>query len=288
MVASAKAIVTASTVRIMQQLSMTRSRRRRIPPPASTAGIERDYANRILSIMRQLRRELQPLLEELPALIERARFERQDVGEGRRARDLIEAARSALEGSTDAEGLEALAVEFARRIEGFQRVQMGRQVRAGLGADVFVSDGNLAALIDGFAAENAELIKDIPEQVLRDIAKSTTRAIQNATPHRELAKELAEKIGFGEKRARRIARDQVGKLYAKINETRFRAIGVDEYIWRTVGDRRVRPEHQALNGRRFRFSNPPPDGNPGEPIFCRCFAEPVFDQILGEIDEVEA
>jgi SPP1 gp7 family putative phage head morphogenesis protein len=181
--------------------------------------------------------------------------------------------------------LEDLATQFATQTASFQRVQMGRQVRAALGADVFISDNRISELIDGFAAENAALIQDVPEKMLNDIAMKTTRAIQAGTPHKELAKDLTATFQFAEKRARTIARDQIGKMYAKVNETRFKALGVERYIWRTVGDRRVREEHADLEGREFSFAKGSPVGNPGEPILCRCFAEPIFDEIQGVIDE---
>jgi hypothetical protein len=43
-----------------------------------------------------------------------------------------------------------------------------------------------------------------------------------------------------------------------------------QYIWRTVGDRRVRPEHAALDGTLRDFSDSP---DPGDDFNCRCWAE---------------
>lgn len=48
------------------------------------------------------------------------------------------------------------------------------------------------------------------------------------------------------------------------------------YIWRTVGDDKVRPEHAANDGRIFSWDNPSDTGHPGESINCRCIAEPYF------------
>jgi uncharacterized protein with gpF-like domain len=44
------------------------------------------------------------------------------------------------------------------------------------------------------------------------------------------------------------------------------------YIWRTVGDDKVRGAHAALNGTLRDFSDSP---DPGEDFNCRCWAEPV-------------
>lgn len=45
-----------------------------------------------------------------------------------------------------------------------------------------------------------------------------------------------------------------------------------QYVWRSVGDSRVRPEHAALDGTLRDFSDSP---DPGDDFNCRCWAEPV-------------
>ena len=35
--------------------------------------------------------------------------------------------------------------------------------------------------------------------------------------------------------------------------------------------------HWDREGKVYEWNNPPPDGNPGMPINCRCYAEPIFD-----------
>ena len=58
-----------------------------------------------------------------------------------------------------------------------------------------------------------------------------------------------------------------------------------EYIWRTQEDDKVRDLHNELEGKQFSFDDPPISGtsgfrgNPGEPANCRCYAEPVHENI---------
>lgn len=47
------------------------------------------------------------------------------------------------------------------------------------------------------------------------------------------------------------------------------------YIWRTAGDNKVRASYEANDGKIFRWDSPPPTGNPGDAINCRCTAQPV-------------
>jgi hypothetical protein len=45
------------------------------------------------------------------------------------------------------------------------------------------------------------------------------------------------------------------------------------YVWRTVGDGKVRGEHAVRNGQTFLWSDPPEGGHPAEDYNCRCWAE---------------
>ncbi|PZQ46398.1 MAG: hypothetical protein DI551_05150 [Micavibrio aeruginosavorus] len=47
------------------------------------------------------------------------------------------------------------------------------------------------------------------------------------------------------------------------------------YIWRTVGDEKVRGPHALRSGKRFLWGDPPEGGHPSEDYNCRCWAEPV-------------
>jgi SPP1 gp7 family putative phage head morphogenesis protein len=95
-----------------------------------------------------------------------------------------------------------------------------------------------------------------------------------------------ERDGMAERDALRIARDQIGKLNAQFNEERQTQLGVTQFVWRTANDSRVRDSHAHLEGEVFNWSDPPTDDETGETIIpgsavqCRCYGEPVFDQIL--------
>lgn len=48
----------------------------------------------------------------------------------------------------------------------------------------------------------------------------------------------------------------------------------EQYVWRTLGDEKVRMEHRRNDGRVFSWSDPPATGHPGEAPNCRCEAVP--------------
>lgn len=68
-------------------------------------------------------------------------------------------------------------------------------------------------------------------------------------------------------------RDSFTSLLAGLS--RVRQGELKRYVWRTMLDGRVRPEHRRREGSIFEWSAPPLDGHPGEPPNCRCHAEPL-------------
>lgn len=129
--------------------------------------------------------------------------------------------------------------------------------------------------------ENLALIKSIREDALRRIQSELREAISSTLERGVQTKLLANRIrdlsGVTEKRARLIARDQVGKLNGRLTEYRQRGAGIKEYRWSTSNDSRVREAHAEREGQIFKWDKPPFDGHPGQPINCRCVALPVID-----------
>lgn len=283
---------TARQVKVGRSFGIGRPKRR-MPRQLPPLPVEREYAASLLRIVVAVREALKPLLEELPSLLESAARARRvdgvrlDADEGKRVRELVEQARRRLSDTVNTRDLEDLAEQFARRTATMQRIQLGNQLQSVLGVEVLVADRGLAAIMDGFVAENVALIRNIPEKMLGDIERTVTRAMTSGTLHPDLAEELDKQFGFGEERAKLIARDQVGKFYGQVNATRQRELGVDRFIWRTVKDERVRSEHEELEGEIFSYADGghPEEGLPGEAINCRCSAEPVLDDILDALDE---
>lgn len=268
-------------IRLRRSLGIAR-RRARVPRQVFPRAIVREYARELLAVVARAEGAVAPLLEVLPRLLDSAARERADAGEGRRVREEVDRVRRQLDDALRSADLDRVLGNLARRVADFNREQLGRQVHAALGADV-LQDRGLAAVFEGFVAENVALIRDLGPRVLGQVERAVTRAVASGTPHPELAREIEDSFRVSRDRARLIARDQVGKLYGQVNGARQRTLGVTRYVWRTVRDERVRSEHAEREGQTFSWDDPPEDGHPGEPINCRCSAEPLFDEILGDL-----
>ncbi len=164
----------------------------------------------------------------------------------------------------------------------FHARQLNRVLAPMLGVDVVGNEPHLRPILERATKENVALIKKLPSTFFAEIEAYLTREIANGNRWEEMADFLGERFGVTESRANLIARDQTGKLYGKLNEVRQTGLGISGYVWRTMGDNRVREEHEARAGEVFAWDKPPPDGQPGQPVQCRCYAEPDLRQIIAQ------
>lgn len=144
---------------------------------------------------------------------------------------------------------------------------------------------NLDLAIKGFAKER------IPE--LR--ARVEENAFKFGGRTDRLAKIIEAEFGVSKRKAEFLADQETGLLVSEYRATKYRQMGIEEYIWSTSQDTRVRQSHRVLNGKRFRFdvgANVSPPGkparfcNPGQDYRCRCVPRPVVN--LAKILKEEA
>lgn len=200
--------------------------------------------------------------------------------EGAAARVLIDGAAARFARKFRPQALHDVARQFGRRTSRHQRDQLDRQVRAAMGIGLEAIERPTVDRIEGWAALNVDLIVTVPERYFDRLRLDVIDAFAAGAHPTALARDLEDAYGIAQNDARRIARDQVSKLAAQVNQDRQQALGVTGYTWRTMRDNRVRDEHAILEGERFSWSDSPPDGHPGEAILCRCYAEPDLEPVI--------
>lgn len=181
------------------------------------------------------------------------------------------------------ESLRAVIALFGERENVFNARQFHELLRAAYGVDIFRAEPQLEQILRVWEAENLRLIKFIPVHYLESLQGKVVAAVQRGETVRDLTKTIRATYDLPKNRAELIARDQIGKLNGRLTGYRQRNIGISEYNWRGVLDSRERDEHVSREGETFRWDQPPPDGHPGEPIRCRCWAEPR----LPDLDDLD-
>lgn len=134
-------------------------------------------------------------------------------------------------------------------------------------------------ILDGYREADAQKI--LKEEFQKIIEKN----LKTENPFLTV-KQLQRKAKI---KARFLAQNETSIMLAQVKKQMYTEIGFEEFKWATILDGRERLNHHELNGRIFRFDNPPiidertgQRGLPGETYNCRCTLIPyrrdnVFD-----------
>lgn len=260
-------------------------RARKVPRPRQPDAIRMRYFAALKPFLADMRREvaerIRPMLKELVSRHEERTRVDAAMPPGKRASVLLEGVSRRIVAKWPNERLAGVAQEMAQATSKFQKAQLFNQVKGSLGITLpAMMDKGVAARMAHFTAENVALIRSVQTRYLDDVGKVVLRGISTGARAADIADELEDRFGVAETNALRIARDQIGKFNGQLNAVRQQQLGVEGFVWRTMRDGRVREEHEDLDGEKFSYDDPPLEGLPGEPINCRCYAEPDFAGLL--------
>ena len=188
---------------------------------------------------------------------------------------------------------------FLNRVKEKTETQFVNEFERQTGTTPLQPQLNVDEFIQDSLQANVSLIKTIPEQHFSQLKTLTEQAVRKGELTTTLQKKIREVSESSKKRARLIARDQIGKLTANIEEARQRKSGVTEYIWRTRQDGRVRSfanskgysDHERLEGQIIKWADPPVTvfkgkragerHHAGTDIQDRCWPQAIYDEITG-------
>lgn len=143
-----------------------------------------------------------------------------------------------------------------------------------------IREEDLTDYLEQASVRYASLINGLSDDTIKAVAQATTNAVINGHSEKVFREKLSAVMSASDSRMRLIAADQIGKLTGDLNEIRHRQAGIEDYIWRTSQDERVRPRHRHLDGMRYKYGEPTGAEEglpPGRPIRCRCSAQAVVE-----------
>ena len=196
-------------------------------------------------------------------------------------------------------------LETGVKINSFNKKQWNKVLKAGLDIELTLQEKWLEPTFRTWVNRNVNLIKGMTDDYIKQINEVILNGFQNEIDVKDLSEQLTKvNKNFSKNRSKLIARDQTNKLNGQLSKRRQLDAGVDKYIWHTVMDERVRQSHFNMNGKIGRWDDETvykislSDKNwksrssisavqlhPGYDIQCRCYAEPVFDDIIDEVNE---
>ena len=132
-----------------------------------------------------------------------------------------------------------------------------------------------STVLEASIIRNVGLITTIPESVKLGLARKIFQiASGKFLSQNRVKKLLIDDYGLDESKADIIALDQSRKYENAVREASQVSEGIEEFIWDTMKDSKVRPEHRARQGRKYRWDSD--DLKPGQAHNCRCSAIPVI------------
>lgn len=167
--------------------------------------------------------------------------------------------------------LKQMAKRRGESVAKINRLNNERNWKRVTGIDITSAEPWLVDYIEAFALNNAQLISSVQTRYLEEVSRTVYQGFQDGLRWETIAEQIAERFGVAESRAELIARDQVNKLNGALTEVRQTELGVERYIWRTMGDDddRVRDTHREKDGNTYSWDDPPNDtGHPGQDINC--------------------
>ena len=102
---------------------------------------------------------------------------------------------------------------------------------------------------------------------------------------KSIAEYIQHEFGVSARHAKFLARNESAMATTSYLEAKYKDEGITEFKWYTNLDGRERPLHRELNGKIFRFDNPPiidertgEKGLPAQTYNCRCTFAPVINK----------
>ncbi len=156
---------------------------------------------------------------------------------------------------------------------------VSKEISKGLSREI--ESTPVGTIVRARMAEQVSLIKSIPLEAAQRVHELATKSVVEGTRSEDLVSEIMRIGGTTKSRAKLIARTEVGRASVELTKARAAVAGSTHFIWRTVGDSDVRASHRRLDGKTFRWDDPPEcdpgiRGLPGSVFNCRCIAEPLL------------
>lgn len=190
---------------------------------------------------------------------------------------------------------------IAVAVNNFNAKQSNKVLNSALGINIFLDDSWTRKTIKSWIETNIELWKSLTQEYTKEVNRVVSEGIRSGLSSEEISKNLTKvSKKYTKSRADLIVKDQIGKLDGVLTKRRQQEIGISTYIWRTKGDKRVRPKHRPLNRKLCKWSDPTvfsfDDGktwrkrssigaasaHPKQEIRCRCDSEANYNDIFNK------
>mgnify|MGYP004495240207 FL=1 len=263
-----------------------------VPPYAISA--ERQYSQTVANLHRRYNKVILRWMPKIVKAIEQDRNKQTRTDDAVGLLQLIDLYLTKMmhdlkteeERKEDGSDLEERIKAISYLVRGVVNRGWGKSVERTLGINVlpeYYNDAFYQELLKEWLEQNIQMISSDPQDLVQKIKDILREDITHNTATDQMVKRIQHTCQVSESRAKFVARDQIGKLQARLTRQQQMDAGVREYIWSSKKDSKVRDQHRKLDGNKYSWDSPPLSDprtgrhcHPGEDYGCRCTAIPVF------------
>ncbi|MGY3805482.1 phage minor head protein (plasmid) [Pigmentibacter ruber] len=181
--------------------------------------------------------------------------------------------------------LKSLISNFVQKIFFFSKNKLSNQMEKIFGLKPFYSQENLKIAINLWVEKNITKLNNNLIQYVNNNKLTIYSMFEKEEKGKDyLKKQVIENELKFESSIAFLARDQVSGLDGLLTKILHAEIGLDNFIWSTCRDDKVRPTHRALEGKLCSWSNLPKSNGisifPSSENGCRCVARPIVSRNL--------
>lgn len=167
---------------------------------------------------------------------------------------------------------------WVTRVGEWNRSGVISAVRSAVGVDInpYLTMEEVGGVLELGIRDGASKLRSLDSEMRGRVEALVFKAFTERWTKKRFVDELAILTETTKKKARRRARDFASMIQSVLDEYRYGQLGLDEYVWRTMEDDKVRAAHASRDGRVVKWSSPPYDGHAGRPPGCRCRPEALL------------
>lgn len=144
--------------------------------------------------------------------------------------------------------------------------------------DIYDGDEKLVKQTSAWLESTMGKMENVTDDALQRGIKTMQRGLMEGRSVDHIAAQLESEMGIPWRRARNVARNEIGNQSWNLEEANARRGNMRFYLWHGMLDERERKLHVERENKAYEPTRPPSDGNPGQPHGCRCFPEWVFSR----------
>lgn len=146
----------------------------------------------------------------------------------------------------------------------------------GINQKQLYGEEGLKSTINAYLSETTSWVKKLRDDSLEQYSTNVLRAMSLGQGIDDIMKQFDGMVETRKGHARMVARTQVSTFNSLMNKTRAQNLGIEEAVWLSGGDARVRESHRERDGKRFRLDKGLYSSKdkkwllPGTDYQCRC------------------